>query len=435
MDPRLDTKSAINEAVIREIERAGLFGNEKLDRQAITSALLDGPQDDHQRQQLRDFQTMVQIGHPDTELEQLDDPATPWDETPKPFGIAAQDLRKSMLSGYEGRGWAQSDVDRAGRMPQSRELSPGSRQFQEMERRRQLFNGLMESHEAKAGGGNYNYGMAPSGPMQTRSFTAGENKLTQQGNAAAEFNRTRDQKFGESGYMGQLENPEYAAGWAMNNFMNPLVDRFQYALHDGEGFMGSQQRRDEHIDALAASRAVSPLLPYSPEGYKAKDEAYHQVTGMADKIAPKTYDEYHRGKTGYYPSLAGSHGVSFLQNLIDATTFFAGTAIAKSAGSAAKAAGPLLRELAEEAPMYAGMVGGGYAASPEAVKQMPNWFESGNLARTDLYKQDEATGKARPETPKEFDTSMADKAAEKMNARHQLEEWQRNRPKAPYAKQ
>lgn len=434
MDPRLDAKSAVNEAVIREIERAGQFGNEKIDRQAIISALLDGPQDDHQKQQLQQFQTMVQVGHPDTDLAHYDDPATPWDETPKPFGIAAKDLRDSMLSGYEGRGWAQSDVDKAGRMPQSRELSTGSRQFQEMERRRQLFNGLVESHEAKAGGGNYNYG-SPSGPMKSTANTANENRLTQQGHAAAEFNRTRDQKFGESGYAGQLENPEYAAGWAMNNFMNPLVDRFQYWLHDGEGFMDSQKRRDEHIDALAASRAVSPLLPYNPEGYKAKDEAYHQVTGMADKIAPKTYDEYHREKTGSYPSLAGSHAVSFLQNLIDPTTFLAGTAIAKSAGSAAKAAGPVLRELAEEAPMYAGMVAGGYAASPDSVKQMPNWFQSGNLARTDLYKQDEATGQARPETPGEFDSSMADKATEKMNARHQLEEWQRNRPKAPYGKQ
>ena len=430
MDPRLDTKSAVNEAIIREIERAGQFGNDKIDRQAIMAALLDGPQDDHQKQQLQQFQTMVQYGHPDT---QLDDPSTPWvEQAPDSFGVPAKTLRDSMLSGYEGRGWAQSDVDKAGRMPQSREMSPGSRQFQEMERRKQLFDGLTAAQSAKAGGGNYNYGMAPSGPMQTRSFTAGENKLTQQGNAAAEFNRTRDQKYGESGYMGQLENPEYAAGWAMNNFMNPLVDRFQYALHDKQGFMDSEKRRDERIDALAASKAVSPLLPYNPEGHEAKDAAYHQVTGMADKIAPKTYDQYYREKTGSYPSLAGSHAVSFLQNLIDPTTFLAGTAIAKSAGSAAKAAGPILRELAEEAPMYAGIVGGGYAASPEAVKQMPNWFESGNLARTDLYQYDPVTEKTREQTAGEFRQSMRGKEDEQAEARGQLDSWQRNKPKAPY---
>jgi hypothetical protein len=232
--------------------------------------------------------------------------------------------------------------------------------------------------------------------------------------------------------MGQLENPEYAAGWVMNNFMNPLVDRFQYALHDKQGFIDSQKRRDERIDALAASKAASPLLPYNPEGHEAKDAAYHRVTGMADKIAPKTYDQYYREKTGSYPSLAGSHAVSFLQNLIDPTTFLAGTAIAKSAGSVAKAAGPVLRELAEEAPMYAGMVGGGYAASPEAVKQMPNWFESGNLARTDLYQYDPVTEKTREQTAGEFRQSMREKEDEQAEARGQLESWQRNKPKAPY---
>jgi hypothetical protein len=271
--------------------------------------------------------------------------------------------------------------------------------------------------------------------MQSRPFTAGENKLTQQGTAVSEFNRTRDQKFGESGYMGAMENPEYNAGWVMNNVMNPMVDRFQYMLHDGDGWMDSQQHRDERIQALAASRAASPLLPYNPQGAEEKDKAYHQVRGMADAVSPKSYDQYYREKTGSYPSLAGSHLAGFLENLIDPTTALAGASVLKSAGSVAKAAKPILKEIAEEAPMYAGIIGGGYAATPGALEQMPNWFESGNHARTDLYKYDPVTQKPREQTVGEFRLSMREKEDQQAEARQQLESWQRNRPKAPYGKQ
>jgi hypothetical protein len=301
-----------------------------------------------------------------------------------------------------------------------------------MERRKQLFDGLVAAQSAKGGGGNYNYG-SPSGPMRTAAYTADENKLTQQGNAASEFNRTRDQKFGESGYMGQMENPEYLAGRAMNWVLNPMVDRLQYYIHDGDSIAESLTHREERQAALAASRAVSPLLPYNPAGAEAKDKAYHQVRGMADAISPKSYDQYYRKKTGSYPSLAGSHMASFLENLLDPVSVLTAASIIKSSGSSA--AKPLLKEIAQEAPMYAGIVGAGYAATPAAAKQMPSWFESGNHARTDLYQYDPVTQKPREQTAGEFRQAMRGKEDEQAKARHQLESWQRNKPKAPYGQQ
>jgi hypothetical protein len=113
-----------------------------------------------------------------------------------------------------------------------------------------------------------------------------------------------------------------------------------------------------------------------------------------------------------------------------------GSGVAKSAikGEVGAIGKSLLMSNVEEPFMYAGLVGGMTAATPDAMKSMPNPFKSGNLARTDLYKQDEATGDFRPETPGEFDKSMADRSADKLEARGQLESWKRNTPKSPYAK-
>ena len=425
---RIRRESAATEAVMRELERAGLFGNDQVDRRAIIAALLDGPQGDpHKQSQLDQFNKLLAYGHPDANVTENHDPV---------FGQSALDLRNQMRKGYEGRGWSQQDVDRAGRLPKPRELSPGSRQFQEIDRRFSLLRALSEAHDTK------NYG-SMSGPS---TITRAEHQLP----AVAEFDRTRDQKFGESGWLGALENPEYTAGMVMNNAMNPLVDRLQYMTHDGDNWMDSQTHRDELADALAASRAVSPLLPYDPQTPEAKEEAYKKVKGMADAIRPKTYDQAYREKHGHYPSFAGSQAVNFLENLLDPQTVMFGAAgLGKAAASAyakgtakaaARAAGgfgqSLLRNNAEEVPMYAGIVGGSYAANPDAVQALPkNWLHDGNSARTDLYTQDEATGQYRKQTPGEFKASMAGKQLEQMEARHNLEEWKRNTPKAPYAKQ
>lgn len=425
---RIQRESAATEAVMRELERAGLLGDEKVDRGAIISALLDGAgQDKHKQDQLRQFMEMVSHGHPDTPPEAVDSPV---------FGRDAMDLHKKMLEGYEGRGWSQKDVDRAGRMPQSRELSPGSRQFQEIERRRSLLRALHEAHDT------INYG-SMSGPARV---TKAEHQLP----AVAEFDRTRGQKFGESGWVGAMENPEYTAGMVMNNVMNPLVDQLQYMVHDGNNWGDASRHVDERIEALKAANAVSPLLPYEPQNWQEKDEAYRKVAGMAKAISPKSYDQYYREQTGSYPSFAGSHFANFLENLVDPQTVVVGagglgkaamSAYAKgTAKGAAQAAGSfgrsLLKNNAEEAPMYGGIVGGVYASSPEAMSLVPkNWFHSGNAARTDLYEYDPNLGRRREQTLGEFGESMKQKTRDQVEARHNLEEWKRNTPKAPYAKQ
>lgn len=439
MDPRLEAKLAAHQATIAELERTGQYDNPNIDRQAIMSALMDGPQDAHQKQQLAAFADMVEIGNPDTNMEALDDPNTKWDETPAPFGMKAEDLRKSMLDGYEGRGWSQDDVDKAGRMPRNRELSPGSRQFQEIDRRNILLKRLIDSQASPEQEPNTHGHITPSSRVSDTSFgPARISKEAVRDRAVKEFDRTRGQKFGESGYMGAMENPEYLAGRVMNNVLNPMVDRLQYYIHDGDSMADSRVHRDERQAALAASRAVSPLLPYNPEGYEEKDKAFNEVRGIADKISPISYDQHYRQKTGAYPSLAGSHLATFAENLVDPmTALTVGSGIAKTAvkGEVGAIGKSLLLSNAEEPLMYGGLVGGMTAATPGAAKSLPNPFQSGNLARTDLYKQYEPTGEFRPETPGEFDKSMADRAAEKLMGRGQLESWKRNTPKSPYAKQ
>lgn len=456
MDPRLDSKSAVTEAVIREMERAGQFGNDKIDRQAIISALLDGPQDDHQNQQLANFTSMVDIGHPDTKLEAMDDPRTARDETPRPFGLSAQELRKAMLAGQEGRGWSKDDVDKAGKFPKSRELSLGHRQFQEIDRRSQFLHGLLRSHSApEKEPSTYNYG-SPSGPMAV-------SRNAVQDRAAAEFNRTRDQKFGESGYIGAMENPEYLAGRVMNHVLDPTMRTFQYMDHDKDNFSDANAHAKELQEAQAASKVVSPLLPGNPQGFEAKEKAYEQVKGMADKMLPISHDYAERKRTGSYPSFFGSKARELVENLLDPPTLVAaaltgGASLAGSfpaaASKSAKAiaavprltsiytknaarAGKLAQKVGstvgnvvgpEEFPTFAGIQAGVYASTPELSSTIPgNIFASGNLARTDLYAQG-PDGKPREESQDEFMKSYNKKIAEQSEARSQLDDWKRNAP-------
>jgi hypothetical protein len=446
MDPRLDTKSAINEAVIREIERAGLFGNEKLDRQAITSALLDGPQDDHQRQQLNDFAMMVDIGHPDTDI----------DESFAPFGLPAKELRKSMLAGQEGRGWSQEDVDKAGRLPRPRELSPGHRQFQEIDRRSKFLQGLIKSHGApESEPSTYNYG-SPSGPMRV-------SRSAVQDRAADEFNRTRDQKFGESGWVGHMENPEYLTGRVMNNVLDPTMRKLQYLTHDNDTFEDADTHTRELREAQAASKVVSPLLPGNPRGFEDREAAYKQVKGMADKMLPISYDFSERERTGSYPSFVGSKMREFTENMADPPTLLAAlltggvslggsfpAALAKSAkaiqtlprlasvytknaaraGKAASKVGATVGNVIgpEEGPLFAGIQGTVYASDKNLMDSVPgNVFSSGNLARTDLYEQG-PDGKPREQSQDEFMKSYNKKLQEQTEARKQLDDWKKNAP-------
>jgi hypothetical protein len=470
MDPRLEAKLAAHQATIRELERTGQYDNPNIDRQAIMSALMDGPQDAHQQQQLAHFANMVEIGHPDTNMEALDDPNTKWDETPAPFGMNAQDLRKSMLDGYEGRGWSQSDQEALGRAPKSRELSPGSRQFQEIDRRKTFLKGLIDSHGSPEEEPNTHGHITPSSKVSDTSFGPPRvSKEAVRDRAVKEFDRTRGQKFGESGWVGHMENPEYLTGRVMNNFLDDTMRKYQYMAHDGDSYSEAMAHAKELKEAQAAGNAVSPMLSGNYQNWEEKEAAYKRTSSMDDRMLPVTRDYAVRKQTGQYPSFAESKGTEFLENLLDPPTMLAAIStggatmlpsMASAASKATKAVTSIPRAAAiytknlgrtgkalskagstvgavtgpEEIPMYAGIQGGVYASTPELMETLPkNFFHSGNTARTDLYAQG-PDGNLREESQSEFLDTYAKKVAEKHQAQAQLESWKRNTPKSPYAK-
>jgi hypothetical protein len=397
---------------------------------------------------------MVDIGHPDTDI----------DESLAPFGLPAKELRKAMLAGQEGRGWSQDDVEKAGRLPQFRELSPGHRQFQEIDRRSQFLHGLIKSHNAPEQEPDTHGHITPSSRVSDTSF--GPARISKEAvidRAVKEFERTRDQKFGESGWLGHMENPEYATGRLMNNVLDPTMRKLQYLTHDNDTFEDADTHTRELREAQAASKAVSPFLPGNPRGFEDREAAYKQVKGMADKMLPISHDFAERKRTGSYPSFAGSKGREFIENMADPPTLLAAlltggvslggtfpTAMAKSAkaiqtlprlasvytknatraGKAASKVGATVSNVIgpEEAPLFAGIQVGAYASDNNLSSGIPNnIFSSGNLARTDLYEQG-PDGKPREQSQDEFMKSYHNKLQEQTEARKQLDHWKNNAP-------
>jgi len=389
MDPReINRRSAVQESVIRDLEDAGLLSHPNVDRQAIIDGLLRGDGDSND---VKQYQLLQHYTNPDTELKGHEDAI---------YGIPPEELRKFAHRDFQGRGWSEQEQQQLGRDVQNRELSPGSRQAQEWQRRRSLTEALLDSSKATAGGGNYNYG-SPSGPMRTAAYTADENKLIQQDSATAEFDRTRGQKFGESGYYGMLENPEYVVGDAFTRYLDPTSAWFKAQVHEGMSGDQADVLAQKRAQAAKMSNTHATKIPkkFDTSTPEAKDKSYQQVKGIYKGLLPKSYDDSERQETGQYPSYAASTLAEGIGNSADIGTFM----------SAAGGWKHMLKELlTEDVPTQAG-INGLFGAWNNVPKK---WGTPGNEARTDLYNP--ATGK--PETTEEFSTKMNQWQADRDNA-------------------
>jgi hypothetical protein len=391
MDPReINRRSAVTESVIRDLEGAGLLSHPKVNRQAIIDGLLRGDGDSND---VKQYQLLQHYTNPDTELKGHEDAI---------YGIPPEELRNFAHRDFQGRGWSEQEQQQLGRDVQNRELSTGSRQAQEWQRRRSLTEALLDSSKATAGGGNYNYG-SPSGPMRTAAYTADENKLIQQDNATAEFDRTRGQKFGESGYYGMLENPEYVIGDVFTSLLDPMSAYAKYRAHEGKSGEDAHSLARKRTLAAQMSNAHALKIPrrLDTSTPQKKDRSYQQVKGIYQGLAPKSYDNAVRQarKDDQYPSYAASTLAEGIGNMADPGTLLA-------AGGGWK---HMLKELlTEDVPTYAG-ISGLFGAWENIPKK---WGTPGNEARTDLYNP--ATGK--PETTEEFSTKINQWQADRDNA-------------------
>jgi hypothetical protein len=377
----IQRRSAVLEAVTRDLEQAGLLGNPKVDRQAIMEGLLRGDKSDPH---VRQYVAIQDYGNPDYELKPYDD---------APLGMPPEAVRQNMHRGFQGRGWSESEQQALGRPVQNRELSPGDRQAQELARRRQFASSLLDAG-ADTAPSTYNYG-SPSGPMPSTRVLKDA--------AVGEFDRTRGQKFGESGWGGALQNPEYLAGDLMTRYLDPMVNYFEYRLHEGMDGDEADRTAQRLTQAAKMSNTLATKIPrkFDTSTPEAKEKSYKAVKGIYKGLIPKSYDDAERQRTGQYPSYAWSAGEKFLTNLADPTTLAAlaagGLSLARGIpGAFGKA---LLKDsVAEEMPAYAALSGamGSFYNIPDKP------FDSGNEARTDLYNPE--TGK--PETKDEFDKKM-----------------------------
>jgi hypothetical protein len=377
-----------------------------VNRQAIIDGLLRGDGDSND---VKQYQLLQHYTNPDTELKGHEDAI---------YGIPPEELRKFAHRDFQGRGWSEADQAKLGRPVKqyddslstgwlglnpgagAGELSEGDRQAQEWQRRRRLTEGLLDSSKATAGGGNYNYG-SPSGPMRTAAYTADENRLIQQDNATAEFDRTRGQRFGESGYHGMLENPEYVVGDVFTRYLDPTSAWFKAQVHEGMSGDQADVLAQKRAQAAKMSNTNATKIPkkFDTSTPEAKDKSYQQVKGIYKGLLPKSYDDSERQETGQYPSYAASTLAEGIGNSADIGTFM----------SAAGGWKHMLKELlTEDVPTQAG-INGLFGAWNNVPKK---WGTPGNEARTDLYNP--ATGK--PETDDEFKSKMSQWQADRDNA-------------------
>jgi hypothetical protein len=391
----VNRRSAVTESVIRDLEGAGLLSHPKVDRQAIIDGLLRGDAEDPNVVQYRQLQRIVD---PDTELKGYENAI---------YGIPPEELRRFAHRDFQGRGWSKEDMWRLGRDVQSRELSPGSRQAQEWERRRNLADGMIEAKTP----GFHN--------LPLPGLVALRTALTETPEAA--FERTRNAKFGESGYAGALENPEYLAGDFFTRYGDPMAAYFQYRLNEDMDGDEADKLAQQRTQAAKMSNTIATKIPHNMDTStpQSKEDSYKAVRGIYRDLSPKSTDNEIRERTGQYPSYAYSTADQFLTNLADPTTFVGiGHGLYKMANGVLGALGRnvLKDSLLEEIPTAAGI--GGLFGAYKSIPAKP--FTPGNEARTDLYNPE--TG--QPETDKEFQDKMAKRQTDRRNAKQNFETYQ-----------
>ena len=449
----INKQSAVMEAITRDLERAGLLGK-GINRTELMKALLDPNVTTPEEKQFHDLQ---EIGDPDKRHVALP-------ENSAVFGEDANTIRAKMDSEFIGRGWSPEDLATLPKHPMSdyveggikrsrpepKQLSPGGRQADEYRRRRDLIQGITNPTTAQKVGRYIPDGLLSDG--KDTMFSLDRNF----DDPVKAFENERNRKYGTSGFQGAMENPEYNFGWYNNNAATPVADTIQYVQHEGEEIVPAMGRANERRQALAMSKAVDPVLPNVPgETYDraSREKLLAGLRPVADNMRPKTHDMSFREKHGYYPGYAGSMATDFAQNIPEAATLFTG-GVGIKAGIKAFMKSLGKEMLTEDLPAWLGIVGGSHLSADKNAAKTPAWKDwnasrgvdlvgskfgkdsseykdavnQSNNARTDLYRQDDSTGKWRPETEDEFTQSVKDQVQTQMSAEGQFQKLKKQMP-------
>ena len=314
-----------------------------------------------------DFKGLLLSGDPDTK---------PDDLSPLQRGD-----RQRQLSEFKGRGWSNDELKayeaKNGPLPPML-MSEGDQQADQWRANREFIDRHLQL-EGMRGSDQpwahtlYGYTQDPEAQSKTVDQLHKEN--------AQNWESKQGRKYGESGWAGALQNPEYTAGWLMNNLLDPGYNAYSYWAHQGTGkdrggaYQSLVNDPATYRDIKNAANKVSPILPGEPKTPAEKEEKYAQLRGMKNDADPRyktnatSYDAYYREKYGEYPSYAGSSVHEFLQNLID-PTLLAGAAGAAKGGLSAIGRS-LVREGLEEIPMAAGIMGGMTAYNEHQQSLLP----------------------------------------------------------------
>jgi len=338
-DPTLNT---LTNVVGQEFKRGGFGANP---RDYALGMVFDAPYTlattgDADVDPWADFRRLLVSGDPDTK---------PADLSPLERG-----QRQRQLSEFKGRGWSNDELKayeaKNGPLPPML-MSEGDQQADQWRANREFIDRHLQLQ-----------GVRDKYPNLNSRIDVLQNDNAQQRDAK------EGRKYGQSGWAGALQNPEYTAGWLMNNLMDPGYTAYSYTAHQGTGkdrggaYQSLVNDPATYRDIKNAANKVSPILPGDPKTPAEKEEKYAQLQGMKNDADPRyktnatSYDAYYREKYGEYPSYAGSSLHEFLQNLID-PTIVAGAAGAARGGFSAIGKS-LISEGLEEIPMAAGIMGG-----------------------------------------------------------------------------
>jgi hypothetical protein len=350
-DPTLNT---LTNVVGQEFKRAGLGANPK---DYALGMVFDAPYamtNDVDANPWDDFRQLLISGDPDTKAADLEP--------------LFKDSRNRQLSEFKGRGWSNDELKayeaKNGPLPPML-MSEGDQQADQWRANREFIDRHQQLEGMRA-----QYPQWAQGRIDTLQHDNASNRDAKEG-----------REYGESGWAGALQNPEYTAGWLMNNLLDPGYNAYSCWAHQGTGkdrggaYQSLVNDPATYRDIKNAANKVSPILPGDPKTPAEKEEKYAQLQGMKDDADPRyktnatSYDAYYREKYGEYPSYAGSSVHEFLQNLID-PTLLAGAAGAAKGGLSAIGRS-LIREGLEEIPMAAGIMGGMTAYNEHQQSLLP----------------------------------------------------------------
>lgn len=377
----------------------------------------------------------------------------------KIFGHDAEDIWERQREGWDGYGWTDAKIRHLGRNPEPRELSLGGRQASGWQANFNLMDSLLKQGEAiEREAAQRDMGQLPDGARGR--FLAG---------LMSQHDKARKQTHGESGWLGAMVNPEYAAGSAFQamsavpdaaamqalDTADPRENPYHIPEHlksswltDPVGNLGHQAvqffghylpKAFARNEAIGLSNAIEPTLPVG----EAPAEGNREIAGAAER-RNLSLDELTRLQTGQYPSYAASSAATLLNGLLDPSLAATGPAahlthtIGRGLSGAGRSIGKgtlggnflrrwgsnlmrdaswakqypyaaaAMREAGDELPFGAGIQGAAAAASG-TMPPVSKWFTASNEARTDMPQETQEEFARRMEAVQEHSQDLTNR--------------------------